>query len=141
MEKRLIKALRSRPGVTIDIVALDCLDVDGTKSLFAKTSPRIAGVFYLPLVLDDQLFENMTTEEHWKPSEADIFRIYRWVLLILSEVADVKTRGLQVLLQAVDPKSLEFLLLTSSWATVTGSDGAYYNGHLYATPGFILINL
>ena len=76
LEKRLIKALRSRPGVTIDIVALDCLDVSGTKSLFAKTKPRIAGVFYLPLILDDQLFVNMTTEEHWKPGEADPFQTH-----------------------------------------------------------------
>lgn len=38
-------------------------------------------------------------------------------------VLDVKTKGLQILLDAVDVKSLDFLLLTSSIVTITGSDG------------------
>ncbi|KAF8157648.1 hypothetical protein K438DRAFT_1777141 [Mycena galopus ATCC 62051] len=98
-------ALRNQPGVTVDAVALDCLDANGTKALFSKYSPDVAGVFYLPLVLNDQMFGNLDSAAQWKP------------------VLDVKTKGLQILLDAVDVKSLDFLLLTSSIVTVTGSDG------------------
>ncbi|KAH9940662.1 polyketide synthase [Amylocystis lapponica] len=105
IEKRILAALRRERGVTIDTVALDCLDVEGTKALFANSPRRIAGVFYLPLLLNDQIFANLTTEDQWKP------------------VSDVKIKGLKGLLEAVDPKSLDFLVLTSSIVTVTGSDG------------------
>jgi hypothetical protein len=56
---------------------------------------------------------------------------YRLIWLIscspfnISLVYDVKVKGLKVLLEAVDPESLDFLVLTSSLATVTGSPGEY----------------
>ncbi|KAJ6535978.1 hypothetical protein DFH09DRAFT_1043015 [Mycena vulgaris] len=105
LEKRILDALRCQSGVTVDIVALDCLDEKGTKVMFAKFARDVAGVFYLPLVLNDQIFANLDTEAQWKP------------------VLDAKTKGLQVLLDAVDVSSLDFLLLTSSIVTITGSDG------------------
>ena len=38
-------------------------------------------------------------------------------------MSDVKVEGLKVLLKAVNPSALDFLVLTSSMATVTGSPG------------------
>ncbi|KAG7085922.1 Type I Iterative PKS [Marasmius oreades] len=103
-EKRIIKFLREQTGVTIDVVAVDCLDEAKTKTLFS-TLPNIAGIFYVAVRLNDALFLNLTTEEDWK------------------KVYDVKIKGLRVLLDAVDPKKLDFLVLTSSMATVSGSPG------------------
>ncbi|KZT06920.1 polyketide synthase [Laetiporus sulphureus 93-53] len=104
-EKKIITYLRNIPGVVIDILAVDCLDVEKTKAVFANSSRRIAGVFYVAVRLNDQLFTNLTTEEDWKT------------------VYDVKVKGLKVLLEAVNPSTLDFLVLTSSMATVSGSPG------------------
>ncbi|KAJ3555439.1 hypothetical protein NM688_g2577 [Phlebia brevispora] len=110
-EKKIISHLRGIPGVTVDVLAVNCLDVDRTKALFSQSQRRIAGVFYVAVQLNDQLFTNLTTEQDWKA------------------VSNVKVEGLNVLLQAVDPKDLDFLVLTSSMATVTGSPGqANYTG-------------
>ncbi|KAF9261006.1 polyketide synthase [Marasmius fiardii PR-910] len=103
-EKKIIKHLRERPGVTIDVVAVDCLDEAKTKTLFSNL-PNIAGIFYVAVRLNDSLFLNLSTEEDWK------------------KVYDVKVKGLRILLDAVDPKKLDFLVLTSSMATVSGSPG------------------
>ncbi|EEC00013.1 hypothetical protein MPER_00150, partial [Moniliophthora perniciosa FA553] len=103
-EKKLIDFLRQKPGVTIDLIAVDCLDAVKTRKLFAAL-PNVAGVFYVAVRLNDSLFLNLTTKEEW------------------SKVYDVKVKGLHVLLDAVDPRKLDFLVLTSSMATVSGSPG------------------
>jgi hypothetical protein len=41
------------------------------------------------------------------------------------KVYDIKVGGLEILLQAVDPMSLDFLVLTSFMATVSGSPGKH----------------
>ncbi|KIK63402.1 hypothetical protein GYMLUDRAFT_241886 [Collybiopsis luxurians FD-317 M1] len=74
-------------------------------NLFASLSHPVVEVFFLAVALRDQLFINLKTEDDWKP------------------VHDVKVNGLQVLLEAVDPASLDFLVLTSSIATPHGSPG------------------
>ncbi|KAL0572907.1 hypothetical protein V5O48_009054 [Marasmius crinis-equi] len=103
-EKKVIKSLRERPGVTIDLVAVDCLDEAKTKTLFSNL-PNLAGVFYVAVRLNDSLFLNLDTEEDWK------------------KVHDVKVKGVNILLDAIDPTKLDFLVLTSSMATVSGSPG------------------
>ncbi|KAK1215285.1 hypothetical protein PQX77_022103 [Marasmius sp. AFHP31] len=103
-EKKVIKALRQQSGVTIDLVAVDCLDEKKTKALFSGL-PNVAGVFYVAVRLNDSLFLNLNTEEDWK------------------KVHDVKVKGVRILLEAIDPKKLDFLVLTSSMATVSGSPG------------------
>lgn len=65
-EKKIIAYLRETSGVTIDILAVDCLDVDKTKALFAHAQRRVAGVFYLAVQLNDQLFINMDKQQDWK---------------------------------------------------------------------------
>lgn len=65
-EKKLIAALRRIYGATIDILAIDCLNLQKTKSMFSPSDRRIAGVFYLAVQLNDQLFTNLTSEQHWK---------------------------------------------------------------------------
>lgn len=62
----IVKYLRSIPGVSIDILAVDCLDVEKTKKVFADPSRRVAGVFYMPVRLNDQLFINLTGAEDWQ---------------------------------------------------------------------------
>jgi hypothetical protein len=57
--------LREIPGVTVDLYAVDCLDVVATKKLFMDLKYTVAGVFYIPVLLNDQLFTNLT-EEDWK---------------------------------------------------------------------------
>ncbi|ESK88629.1 polyketide synthase [Moniliophthora roreri MCA 2997] len=103
-ERRVLNFLREKPGVTIDLVAVDCLDAAKTKTLFSNL-PNVAGVFYVAVRLNDSLFLNLTTQEDW------------------SKVYDVKVKGLRILLDAVDPRKLDFLVLTSSMATVSGSPG------------------
>ncbi|KAI3601476.1 polyketide synthase [Moniliophthora roreri] len=103
-EKKLVDFLRRKPGVTIDLVAVDCLDAVKTRKLFAAL-PNVAGVFYVAVRLNDSLFLNLNTKEEW------------------SKVYDVKVKGLHILLDAVDPRNLDFLVLTSSMATVSGSPG------------------
>ncbi|KAK7021060.1 hypothetical protein VNI00_017549 [Paramarasmius palmivorus] len=103
-EKKIIEYLRTLPGVTIDVVACDCLDEVKTKTLFSNL-PNVAGIFYVAVRLNDSLFTNLTTREEWE------------------KVYDVKVKGVHVLLDAVDPKKLDFLVLTSSMATVCGSPG------------------
>nr|ART89046.1 polyene polyketide synthase 1 [Agaricomycetes sp.] len=104
-EKKILNSLRETHGVTIDLEAVDCLDTEKTKALFSHSPRRVAGVFYVAVRLNDQLFTNLRTEEDWKT------------------VYDVKVKGLHVLLQAINPEALDFLVLTSSMATVTGSPG------------------
>ncbi|KAL4254858.1 hypothetical protein ABKN59_004677 [Abortiporus biennis] len=109
-EKRTVKWLRSLPGVRLDVVAVDCLDAEKTKNLF-QSLPEIGGVFYLAVLLKDALFTSMTNKEDW------------------TSVYDVKVRGFQILLESVDPKKLEFLVVASSMAAVVGSPGqANYAG-------------
>ncbi|KAH7886699.1 hypothetical protein F5I97DRAFT_2059038 [Phlebopus sp. FC_14] len=104
-EKRMVHYLRSLPGVTIDVAAVDCLDAQRTKDLFANLEHPVAGVFFLPARLNDQLFVNLKTEEDWKI------------------VYDVKIKGLQILLESVDPASLDFLLLASTTSILSGNAG------------------
>ncbi|PCH43241.1 KR-domain-containing protein [Wolfiporia cocos MD-104 SS10] len=104
-EKKIISSLRAIPGVEIDIFAVDCLDAPKTKQMFASLSRRLAGVFYVAARLNDQRFTNLKSEDDWRI------------------VHDVKVKGVKVLLEAVDPKLLDFLVLTSSMATVSGSPG------------------
>lgn len=54
------------PGVSIDILAIDCLDTEKTSALFTQTQRRIAGVFYVAVQLNDQLFVNLKSEKEWK---------------------------------------------------------------------------
>ena len=108
-------------------MAVDCLDVEQTKDVFANMSRRVAGVFYIPVRLNDQLFINLTAAEDWKNGQMIPYCLI-WLAtcsLSTSLVHDVKVKGLKVLLKAVDPESLDFLVLTSSLATVTGSPGEY----------------
>ncbi|KAK7047807.1 hypothetical protein VNI00_006135 [Paramarasmius palmivorus] len=114
-EKKIIDYLREKPGVRIDLVAVDCLDAVKTKILFSNL-PNIAGVFYVAVRLNDSLFLNLTTKEDWTkgmPNRAHS----------VPALYDVKVKGLRILLDAVDPKNLDFLVLTSSMATVSGSPG------------------
>ncbi|CCM00452.1 uncharacterized protein FIBRA_02484 [Fibroporia radiculosa] len=104
-EKRMIEYLRGRPGVTVDIFSVECLDVQKTKELFASIERPVAGVFFLPVRLNDQLFVNLKSDDDWH------------------SVYDVKVKGLQVLLEAVDPASLDFLVLTSTLSALSGSPG------------------
>ncbi|GJJ08177.1 putative secondary metabolism biosyntheticenzyme [Clathrus columnatus] len=104
-EKNIVQYLRSIPDVTVDIVAMDCLDVARTKELFANMEHPVAGVFFLPTRLNDQSFVNLKTKEDW------------------NMVYDVKIKGLQVLLEAVDPASLDFLVVTSTTSVLSGNAG------------------
>ncbi|EEB90650.1 hypothetical protein MPER_11115, partial [Moniliophthora perniciosa FA553] len=79
-------------------------DKSKTKALFSNL-PNVAGVFYVAVRLNDSLFLNLTTEDDW-------LKVY-----------DVKVKGLRILLDTVDPKKLDFLVLTSSMATISGSPG------------------
>ncbi|GJJ10578.1 putative PKSNRPS-like protein biosyntheticcluster [Clathrus columnatus] len=104
-EKNIVQYLRSLPDVIVDVISMDCLDVAGTKELFANMEHPIAGVFFLPARLNDQLFVNLKTEEDW------------------NTVYDVKIKGLRALLEAVDPASLDFLVVTSTAAILSGNAG------------------
>ena len=120
-EKKVIKALRQRPGVTIDLTAVDCLDEQKTKTLFSGL-PNVAGVFYVAVRLNDALFLNLKSEEDWKKGRisTDVLDHHTDLDFL---VHDVKVKGVRILLDAVDPKKLDFLVLTSSMATVSGSPG------------------
>ena len=74
-EKRMIEYLRSLPDVTVDIAAVDCLDTVETKRLFGSLDHPIAGVFFLPVVLHDQLFVNLKSEDDWKRSKLNSLRL------------------------------------------------------------------
>ncbi|KAI3605895.1 polyketide synthase, partial [Moniliophthora roreri] len=63
-EKKTLNFLREKPGVTIDLVAVDCLDAAKTKTLFSSL-PNVAGVFYVAVRLNDSRFLNLTTQEDW----------------------------------------------------------------------------
>ena len=68
----MITYLRNIPGVSVDILAIDCLDVEKTKALFSRSKRRIAGVFYLPVQLNDKTFISMNTEQDWKTGKISI---------------------------------------------------------------------
>ncbi|KIJ24979.1 hypothetical protein M422DRAFT_216980 [Sphaerobolus stellatus SS14] len=104
-ERKIVEWLGGLPGVTVDVVCVDCLDAARTKELFATLDCPVAGVFFLPVRLNDQLFVNLKTEEDWKM------------------VYDVKIKGLQILLDVVDPASLDFLVLTSTTSILSGNAG------------------
>ncbi|KAI0917773.1 Type I Iterative Polyketide synthase (PKS) [Taiwanofungus camphoratus] len=104
-EKRILTWLRSLPGVQIDLVALDCVDLQGMKAMLRSLCNPVGGIFHLAVALADAMFTTMTCRDDW------------------DKVYDVKVKGLQVILDAVDPKSLDFLVLMSSMASVTGSPG------------------
>ncbi|KIJ60886.1 polyketide synthase [Hydnomerulius pinastri MD-312] len=112
-EKKIVNYLRGIPGVTVDLRAVDVLDAEKTRDLFMNLEHPVAGVFYLAVRLNDQVFANLKTEEDWKIGKSAILRF----------IYDVKIKGVEVLLQAVNPQSLDFLVLTSSMATVCGSPG------------------
>lgn len=80
-EKKILNYLSETPGVTIDLEAVDCLDADKTKALFANSPRRIAGVFYVAVRLNDQLFTNLTTEEDWKTGKFTLR--YHLIALVL----------------------------------------------------------
>lgn len=123
-EKRMVHYLRNLPGVTVDIAAVDCLDAEGTKKLFANLEHPAAGVFFLPARLNDQMFINLKTEEDWKVGELQLVRFSVENMIITSfKVYDVKAKGLQILLDAVDPASLDFLVLTSTTSIISGNSG------------------
>jgi len=50
----------------VDLHAVDCLDIVATKKLFMDLKYTVAGIFYIPVLLNDQLFTNLTAEEDWK---------------------------------------------------------------------------
>jgi len=50
----------------VDLYAVDCLDVVATKKLFMNLKYTVAGVFYIPVLLNDRLFTDMTAEEDWR---------------------------------------------------------------------------
>ncbi|CCM04590.1 uncharacterized protein FIBRA_06771 [Fibroporia radiculosa] len=104
-ERKMVNYLRRMPGVTVDLRAVDVLDAEKTKNLFMNLEHPVAGVFYLAVRLNDQIFSNLKTEKDWKTGK----------------LATIK--GVEILLQAVNPQSLDFLVLTSSMATVCGSPG------------------
>ncbi|KIJ60835.1 polyketide synthase [Hydnomerulius pinastri MD-312] len=112
-ERKIVNYLRGIPGVTVDLRAVDVLDAEMTRDLFMNLEHPVAGVFYLAVRLNDQVFANLKTEEDWKIGKSSI----------LCFIYDVKIKGVEVLLQAVNPQSLDFLVLTSSMATVCGSPG------------------
>ena len=120
----MVHYLRNLPGVTVDIAAVDCLDAEGTKKLFANLEHPAAGVFFLPARLNDQMFINLKTEEDWKVGELQLVRFSVENMIITSfKVYDVKAKGLQILLDAVDPASLDFLVLTSTTSIISGNSG------------------
>ncbi|KAF9237175.1 hypothetical protein BU15DRAFT_76182 [Melanogaster broomeanus] len=104
-EKLLLRSLRAVAGVTIDLRAVDVLDGEKTRELFSNIEHPVAGIFYVAVRLNDQVFANMKTEEDWKA------------------VYDVKIKGIEILLETVNPQSLDFLVLTSSMASLFGSPG------------------
>ncbi|EPQ51987.1 polyketide synthase [Gloeophyllum trabeum ATCC 11539] len=104
-EKRIVRWLRSLPGVRVDLEALDCLDAENTKDLFRSLPNPVGGVFHLAVCLNDSLFTNLTTEEDW------------------SKVYDVKVKGFRILLDAINHKDVDFLVLASSMAATVGSPG------------------
>jgi hypothetical protein len=111
--------LREIFGVTLDLAAVDCLDAPGTMKLFANLTHPVSGVFYIPVRLNDQLFTNLKTKEDWKMYVLVIPEPFLNSILVY----DVKVKGLEVLLEVIDPKSLDYLVLASSMATVSGSPG------------------
>jgi hypothetical protein len=123
-EKRMVHYLRGLPGVTIDIAAVDCLDATRTKDLFSNLGRPVAGVFFLPVRLHDQLFVNLKTEEDWKIGKLQV-TIFQSEQTIFNHIRvyDVKIKGLQTLLEAIDPASLDFLVLTSTTSILSGNAG------------------
>ncbi|KAF9237177.1 polyketide synthase [Melanogaster broomeanus] len=65
-EKLLLRSLRAETGVTIDLRAVDVLDGDKTRELFSNLEHPVAGIFYVAVRLNDQVFANLQTEEDWK---------------------------------------------------------------------------
>ncbi|CCM04557.1 uncharacterized protein FIBRA_06738 [Fibroporia radiculosa] len=65
-ERKIINYLRGIPGVTVDLRAVDVLDAEKTKDLFMNLEHPVAGVFYLAVRLNDQIFSNLKTEKDWK---------------------------------------------------------------------------
>ncbi|OSX56632.1 hypothetical protein POSPLADRAFT_1159342, partial [Postia placenta MAD-698-R-SB12] len=104
-EKRIVDYLCRLPAVTVDVVAVDYLDSHKTKELFHCLPHPVAGVFFLPVKLNNQLFINLRMNEDW------------------NSVHGVKVKGLRVWLDIINPESLDFLLLASYMAAVAGSPG------------------
>ncbi|KAF9239502.1 polyketide synthase [Melanogaster broomeanus] len=107
-EKLLLRSLRAVVGVTIDLHAVDVLDGEKTRELFSGLEHPVAGIFYVAVRLNDQIFANLKTEEDWKPGKYICFSL---------QFYDVKIKGVEILLEAVNPQSLDFLVLTSSMAS------------------------
>ncbi|KAF9239504.1 KR domain-containing protein, partial [Melanogaster broomeanus] len=113
-EKLLLGSLRAVAGVTIDLCAVDVLDGEKTRELFSNLEHPVAGIFYVAVRLNDQVFSNLKTEEDWKSGKYICFSPHLY---------DVKIKGVEILLEAVNPRSLDFLVLTSSMASLFGSPG------------------
>lgn len=109
----------------MDIAAVDCIDAAKTKELFSTLNHPVAGVFFLPVKLHDRLFAQLKSEDDWKPSKVKFRHIYLYSHLITFriQVYDIKVKGLQVLLEAIDPASLDFLVLTSTTSALNGTAG------------------
>ncbi|KAK7060987.1 hypothetical protein VNI00_000722 [Paramarasmius palmivorus] len=96
-EKKIINYLHEEPGIRIDLVGVDCLD--NVKTLFSNL-PNITGVFYGAIPFNDSISHSYNQS---------VGMCY----------LDVKVKGFR----AVHPKTLDFLVLMSSMATVSGSPG------------------
>ncbi|KAF9235665.1 polyketide synthase [Melanogaster broomeanus] len=125
-EKLLLRSLRAVAGVTIDLRAVDVLDGDKTRELFSNLEHPVAGIFYVAVRLNDQFFANLKTEEDWKAGKDIFFSPH-----------------------PVDPRSLDFLVLTSSMASIFGSSGqanytaaqTHMEALVTATPNTIAVTL
>ncbi|KAF9239507.1 hypothetical protein BU15DRAFT_74658 [Melanogaster broomeanus] len=76
-EKLLLRFLRAVAGVTIDLRAVDVLDGEKTKELFSNLEHPVAGIFYVAVRLNDQIFANLKTEEDWKAGKDFCFSPHR----------------------------------------------------------------
>ncbi|KAH7927995.1 putative nonribosomal peptide synthetase [Leucogyrophana mollusca] len=103
-------------GVHIDVVAADALSKAHTSSVIesAKKAGPIGGIFLMTVVLRDAKFTNLTQDA-------------------FNEVYQSKVAVLDVLLNCVDPASLDFILLFSTIGSVFGNAGqaAYCASQLY----------
>ncbi|KAF9238192.1 polyketide synthase [Melanogaster broomeanus] len=120
-EKKILEYVRSIAGVTIDLRAVDVLDGEKTRDLFSNLQHPVAGIFYLAVRLNDQLLEISKPKKIGQLER--MFSPLSIRILTLPLVYDVKVKGVKVLLEVVNPRSLDFLVLTSSLGTVFGSPG------------------
>ncbi|KAJ8483173.1 hypothetical protein ONZ45_g14697 [Pleurotus djamor] len=70
-EKKIVNYLRSLPGITLRLEAVDCNDISGMHTLLASFVRQLAGVFFLPAVLNDRPFIQLDREEYWTSGQAN----------------------------------------------------------------------